>query len=170
SATMWIAFGAAGVVITDHVWYFAGHLGGDRLLRLYCRLTFSSPDCVGRTTDWFKRYGALTIVVGRFVAAVRVLAWPLARGHGVGYPVFLALDVTAALVWTSTWVGLGWVFRARWVPHSGHAPRGGRVLRRPVVPGFRRGSLGGPRARSRRDACLHRLSGLAPPSSAFRRV
>ena len=93
SVTMVIASGAAGVVITDHVWYFAGHLGGDRLLRLYCRLTFSSPDCARRTTDWFKRYGPLTIVVGRFVAAVRVLAWPMARGHGVRYPLFLALDV-----------------------------------------------------------------------------
>src|SRR4030095_2839377 len=114
SATMWIAFGAAGVVITDHVWYFAGHLGGDRLLRLYCRLTFSSPDCVGRTTDWFKRFGALTIVVGRFVAAVRVLAWPLARENGVGYVTFLALDLLAAFVWTAIWVGLGWLLGSRW--------------------------------------------------------
>ena len=43
SAMMVIAFGAAGVVITDHVWYFAGHLGGDRLLRLYCRLPSAHP-------------------------------------------------------------------------------------------------------------------------------
>lgn len=109
-----IALGTAGVVITDHVWYCAGSLGGDRLLRLYCRLTFSSPDCVQRTTDWFKRFGTLTIVVGRFVAAVRVLAWPLARDHGVGYATFLALDVAAALAWTAIWVGLGWLLGARW--------------------------------------------------------
>ena len=114
SAVMVIALGTAGVVITDHVWYCAGSLGGDRLLRLYCRLTFSSPDCVQRTTDWFKRFGALTIVVGRFVAVVRVLAWPLARDHGVGYPTFLALDVAAALTWTAIWVGLGWLLGARW--------------------------------------------------------
>ena len=72
--------------MTDHVWYFAGPLGGDRLLRLYCWLTFSPPDCVRRTTDWCKRFGALIIVVGRFVAVVRVLTWPLARDHGVSYP------------------------------------------------------------------------------------
>jgi len=121
SVTMVIASGAAGVVITDHVWYFAGHLGGDRLLRLYCRLTFNSPDCVGRTTDWFKRYGPLTIVVGRFVAAVRVLAWPMARGHSVRYPLFLALDVAAALAWTSIWVGLGWFLGDRWSQASAEA-------------------------------------------------
>ncbi len=114
NAVLVIALGTAGVVITDHVWYCAGPLGGDRLLRLYCRLTFSSPDCVRRTTDWFKRFGTLTIVVGRFVAAVRVLAWPLARDHGVGYATFLALDVAAALAWTAVWVGLGWLVGARW--------------------------------------------------------
>jgi membrane protein DedA with SNARE-associated domain len=114
NAVLVIALGTAGVVITDHVWYCAGSLGGDRLLRLYCRLTFSSPDCVQRTTDWFKRFGTLTIVVGRFVAAVRVLAWPLARDHGVGYAMFLALDVAAALAWTAIWVGLGWLLGARW--------------------------------------------------------
>jgi membrane protein DedA with SNARE-associated domain len=114
NALVVIALGTAGVVITDHVWYFAGWLGSDRLLRLYCRLTFSSPECVQRTTDWFKRFGTLTIVVGRFVAVVRVLAWPLARDHGVGYATFLALDVAAALTWTAIWVGLGWLLGARW--------------------------------------------------------
>ena len=121
SAPVIIALGAAGVLITDHLWYFAGSLGGDRLLRLYCWLTFSSPDCVRRTTDRFKRFGALTIVVGRFVAGVRLLAWPLARQHGVGYPTFLALDTVAALVWTSIWVGLGWFLGDRWANASTEA-------------------------------------------------
>jgi membrane protein DedA with SNARE-associated domain len=114
SALLVIALGTAGIVITDHLWYFGGALGGDRLLRFYCRVTFSSPDCVQRTTDWFKRFGPLVIVVGRFVAAVRVLAWPLARDHGVSYPTFLALEVPTALAWTSLWVGLGWLLGARW--------------------------------------------------------
>ena len=121
SVTMVILMGTAGVVVTDHIWYFAGPLGGDRLLRLYCWLTFSPPDCVRRTSDWFKRYGALTIVIGRFVAAVRVLAWPMARGHGVSYPLFLALDLVAALVWTSIWVGLGWFLGDRWSQASAEA-------------------------------------------------
>jgi membrane protein DedA with SNARE-associated domain len=114
SALALIALGGAGVVVTDHLWYFAGSLGGDRLLRLYCRLTFSSPDCVARATDWFRRFGPLVIVVGRFVAVVRVLAWPLARDHGVGYITFLLLDLSAALAWTTLWVGLGWLLGAHW--------------------------------------------------------
>jgi membrane protein DedA with SNARE-associated domain len=109
-----IALGTLGLMITDHAWYLARPLRSDRLVRLYCRLTFSSPDCVGRTTDWFRRFGALTILAGRFVAVVRVLAWPLARDHGVRYPTFLALDAIAALVWTAQWAGFGWLLGAHW--------------------------------------------------------
>jgi len=61
-----------------------------------------------RTADWFDRYGALTIVIGRFFAGVRLLAWPLARPHGVGYPTFLLFDAIGSLLWSSVWVGLGW--------------------------------------------------------------
>jgi membrane protein DedA with SNARE-associated domain len=118
SLTLIIALGAAGVVITDHLWYFAGSLGGDRLLRLYCRLTFSRPGCVERTGDWFKRFGPLVILVGRFVAAVRVLGWPPAREHGVGYLTFVAIEVPAALLWTATWVGAGWLLGPRWAQAS----------------------------------------------------
>jgi len=109
-----IALGTLGLVIVDHVWYFVRPLRSDRLVRLYCRLTLSAPDCVQRTTGWFERFGALTIVAGRWVAIVRVVAWPLAREHGVTYPTFLALDVLAALAWTTKWAGLGWLLGAHW--------------------------------------------------------
>lgn len=116
-----IAFGALGLIIVDHVWYLARPLRSDRLVRLYCRVTFSSPDCVERTTGWFRRFGAFTIVAGRFVAVVRVLAWPMARDHGVNYPTFLALDVVAALAWSIKWAGLGWLLGARWSEASAEA-------------------------------------------------
>jgi membrane protein DedA with SNARE-associated domain len=109
-----IGFGALGLIITDHLWYFARPLRSERLVRLYCRMTFSSPDCVQRTKDWFRRFGAFTIVAGRFVAVIRVLAWPLARDHGVRYPTFLVLDVLAALAWNAKWAGLGWLLGAHW--------------------------------------------------------
>ena len=101
--------GAAGVAITDHFWYFTGALGADRVVRAFCRWTLNSELNRRRTADWFDRYGALTIVLGRFFAGVRLLAWPLARPHGVGYPTFLAFDAIGSLVWSSVWVALGWL-------------------------------------------------------------
>jgi membrane protein DedA with SNARE-associated domain len=118
SALALIALGTGGVVLADHLWYFAGALGGGRLLRLYCRLTFSSPDCEPHAAGWLRRFGSLVIVVGRFVAVVRVFAWPLAREHGVGYLTFVLLDVPAALAWTALWVGLGWLLGVGWAEAS----------------------------------------------------
>ena len=103
-----VLLGAAGVAITDHFWYFTGSLGLDRVVRAFCRWTLNSELCKRRTADWFDRYGALTIVLGRFFAGVRLLAWPLARPHGVGYPTFLLFDAIGSLLWSAVWVGLGW--------------------------------------------------------------
>jgi len=45
---------------------------------------------------------------------VRALAWPVAATHGVGYLTFLLLDLVAAGLWTTLWVGLGWMVGERW--------------------------------------------------------
>jgi membrane protein DedA with SNARE-associated domain len=109
-----IAVGALGAMLTDHVWYFAGWFDTKRLLALYCRWTFSSGACVTRTSDYFRRFGALTIIIGRYVAGVRVFAWPLARKSGIGYALFLVYDAVGAVLWTATWVLLGWLMGDRW--------------------------------------------------------
>jgi membrane protein DedA with SNARE-associated domain len=101
--------GAAGVALTDQLWYFTGVLGAERVVRALCRWTLSSELSPRRTAEWFNRYGALTIVLGRFFAGVRLLAWPLARPHGVGYPTFLVADALGSLAWSGVWVGLGWL-------------------------------------------------------------
>jgi membrane protein DedA with SNARE-associated domain len=115
-----VALGAVGTMLGDHLWYFAGARGSDRLLRLYCRFSVSSGRCRRRTGDWFRRYGALTILVGRFVAGVRLLAWPLARDHGIGYGAFLLYDVAGALSWSVLWVGIGWLVGERWRAVADH--------------------------------------------------
>jgi len=46
--------GAAGVAVTDHLWYFTGSLGLDRVVRAFCRWTLNSELCARRTADWFR--------------------------------------------------------------------------------------------------------------------
>jgi membrane protein DedA with SNARE-associated domain len=128
-----ILLGAAGVAITDQFWYWAGALGAQHLLRLFCRFTLNSELCPRRTADWFERYGTLTIALGRFVAGVRLLAWPLARPHGVRYSTFVLVDAVAALLWSSVWVGLGWLLGEHAVDTAGEAGWIGVVM---VAAGF----------------------------------
>ena len=109
-----IGLGTLTVLAVDHLWYFAGSIAEGPLLRLVKWLTARSARSARRTArEYFERWGALTFVVGRFVAVVRILAWPLARATGISYPRFVVLDAFAALLWTSTWVGLGYLLGPR---------------------------------------------------------
>ncbi len=109
-----IGVATIAAVLGDHVWYVAGRLGRHRLLRLYCRLSLSSGRCVQRAQRYVERFGPLAIVLGRFVAGVRLFATPLAGTGALGYPRFLAYEIVGALLWSATFIGLGYVLGDHW--------------------------------------------------------
>jgi membrane-associated protein len=109
-----IVLSAVAAVLMDHVWYLVGVWGGARLLRVFGRVTGWTVADADAARAYFTRYGAATIVLGRFFTSVRAIAWPVASNHGVGYPMFLALDLAAAALWASLWVLLGWMVGERW--------------------------------------------------------
>ena len=80
-----IGLGTLAVLAVDHLWYFAGSIAGGPMMRLVKWLTARSTRATRRTAqEYFERWGALTFVIGRFVAVVRILAWPLARSSARG--------------------------------------------------------------------------------------
>jgi membrane protein DedA with SNARE-associated domain len=102
------AAGALGAVVGDHLWYAAGRLGAaDRLTRLYCKLSLASGRCEARARSRFDRFGPLAIVIGRFVAGVRLLAAPMAGGGAISYPRFLLFDLIGGVAWAGLFVALG---------------------------------------------------------------
>lgn len=112
-----IALAAAAAMLMDLAWYVLARWGGDRVIALYRKL----PGWRGRrrrgdpsAADYFARYGAATIPLGRFFATVRAFAWPMAATRGVGYAQFLALDLVAAVAWAALWVLLGASVGAGW--------------------------------------------------------
>jgi membrane protein DedA with SNARE-associated domain len=112
--TLIVGLAAVAVLAVDHLWYFAGSIAEGPMVRLAKWLTARSRREACRTArEYFDRWGGLTFVVGRFVAVIRVVAWPLARATGISYVRFLVLDALAATLWTTTWVGLGFVLGAQ---------------------------------------------------------
>lgn len=114
SVAVIVVLGAVAAMIMDHVWYLGGVWGSERLLRFCRRFTACSAADSDIASGYFTRYGAATIVVGRFFTSVRALAWPVAAAHGVGYPKFLLLDLVGAGLWSALWVLLGWMVGDRW--------------------------------------------------------
>ena len=99
---------AAGTVCGDHILYLMGRLGGDKVVSLYCRWTLGSAHCVKKAKDYFRRYGGLTIIIGRFVTSVRIFATALAGAGGIRYPLFLLFDVVGALMSATVFVFFGY--------------------------------------------------------------
>jgi membrane protein DedA with SNARE-associated domain len=109
-----IALGALGAAAGDHLWYLAGRFGGDRLLRLLRRVAFSSRRSYNKARAYYEKFSGTTIIIGRFVAAVRILTFPLAAQSGIAYPRFLFFDLVGAIVWTAVWVLLGYAVGDQW--------------------------------------------------------
>jgi membrane protein DedA with SNARE-associated domain len=106
--------GAVGALAGDHLWYFSGRVGGRRLLNAYCKLSLGSKQCQSRARDYFKRFGPLTIIIGRFVAGVRIFTAPMAGTGIISYPRYLLFDALGALLWSGIFVVLGYLLGDRW--------------------------------------------------------
>jgi membrane protein DedA with SNARE-associated domain len=102
--------GMAGAMIGDHLWYFGGRLARGRLQTLYRWVAGRQGQAAVEATDYLRRYGGGVVVIGRFVATVRVLVWPFAGARGIGYGRFLAWDLVAATLWAGAFVGGGYLF------------------------------------------------------------
>ncbi|MBI3014260.1 MAG: DedA family protein [Candidatus Tectomicrobia bacterium] len=72
-------------LIGDSIGYWMGRLGGHGLLKLYCRLTLGSGDCMENALDFYRRRGPAAVILGRFIVGVRGFLFPLA-GSARGSP------------------------------------------------------------------------------------
>ena len=114
SLAAFIALGALGAMLTDQVWFWTATRGGVWLIDTYRRLTRRPSAGPAAGADALVRYGPLSVVLGRFFTVVRLVAWPVLVRNGLSWPRFLILDALGAFVWSSIWVGLGWIVGEQW--------------------------------------------------------
>ena len=109
-----IGVGALGAMLVDQVWYVTVTRGSNWIIDAYCRMRGRERRCSDDAIEYFRRYGAGTLIRGRFFTVVRLLVWPVAASHGLGYGRFVILDVAGASLWASIWVLLGWFVGEHW--------------------------------------------------------
>jgi membrane protein DedA with SNARE-associated domain len=108
-----IGLAAAGALAGDHLLYALGRLGDERVQGFYCRWTGTGSGCIAKTRDYFDRFGALAIGLGRFVFSLRLLAALLAGSGALPYWRFLLLDTLGAVTWAAALILLGWFLGRR---------------------------------------------------------
>jgi membrane protein DedA with SNARE-associated domain/rhodanese-related sulfurtransferase len=102
-----IAVVAAGMLAGNAVWFAAGRRYGSGVLKLLCRLSLSPDTCVRRTEDAFGRWGWSSLILGRFIPGVSLVAPPLAGALGMSWSKFVAVSTASAAIWATAAVGAG---------------------------------------------------------------
>jgi membrane protein DedA with SNARE-associated domain len=108
---MVLAAAMAGTVLGDVLLFFIGRYSGWGFLGFLCRLSVSPETCILRSAESFYKRGKLTLVFAKFVPGINTMAPPLAGSMRMRFGQFLQFDVLGALVYTSTYIGLGYLGR-----------------------------------------------------------
>lgn len=103
----------ATTLIGNSVWFAAGRRNGAGALTLLCRVSLSPDACIARTEGAFGRWGGLSLVMGRFLPGVSLIAPPLAGALGMRWSRFLLLTGAGAVLYGLVLVGAGMLFRAQ---------------------------------------------------------
>lgn len=96
-------------VAGDAVGYLFGKKVGPRIFSRPKSFWFN-PAHIERTRTFFERYGAKTILLSRFLPAVRTVAPIMAGIGGMRYRVFAIYNAIGALVWAGGLTLLGYLF------------------------------------------------------------
>jgi membrane protein DedA with SNARE-associated domain/rhodanese-related sulfurtransferase len=114
-------------LLADGLWFWLGRKWGSQVMRLLCRLTADPRKCSRDAHDRFSRYGLPLLCVAKFIPGLDGLMPPLAGAEAVSPTAFLALDAIGSLIWSSFYVGVGYVFSEQleiavgWAKHFGTA-------------------------------------------------
>lgn len=89
--------------------YQLGRRRGGPMLNLVCRISLEPDSCVRRAEQLFARHGARSLVIARLVPALETVAPVLAGVFRMRFRYFLVCTMTGMLIWSVTFVGLGYV-------------------------------------------------------------
>ena len=109
---LWLVIGGIVAVTlpVDLVWYELGRWRGAWVLNGLCRLTLERDVCVRRTQNVFARHGVRTLLVAKFVPGLTTVLPPLAGVFGVPRLKFALYDIAGSVLWSSFWLGVGFLF------------------------------------------------------------
>jgi membrane-associated protein len=96
-------------VIGDTINYWVGHYLGRKIVD-NPRITFINQEHIDKTEQFYKKYGAKTIILARFVPIVRTFA-PFVAGIGsMHYSKFIFYNVIGGIAWVGLFTLVGYFF------------------------------------------------------------
>lgn len=108
-----VAVAALAGLLGDQVWYILGRVRGRSVLQFLCSITLNPDSCVSRTENIFVRHGLRSLLVAKFVPGLSTVGPPLAGMLKVSPMRFVLWDLAGILLWASSAITLGVIFRTQ---------------------------------------------------------
>jgi membrane protein DedA with SNARE-associated domain len=99
------------LLIGDTAQFWLGRYTGWALLGLLCRLSMNPETCILRSAESFYKRGKATLVIAKFVPGINTMAAPLAGSMRMRFGQFLRLDFAGALLYSVTYLMVGYLSR-----------------------------------------------------------
>ena len=100
-----------GLVLGDSTQFWLGRYSGWAILAFLCRLSMNPETCILRSAESFYKRGKLTLVVAKFIPGINTMAAPLAGSMKMRFGQFLRLDFAGALLYSMTYLLVGYLSR-----------------------------------------------------------
>lgn len=97
----------SGSIIGDSTGYWTGRFMGKSLFKREDSFLFK-PSRVEKANKFFKKYGAKTIIMARFIPIVRTFAPLVIGASGLAYGTFLTFSVLGGVLWIFSMVLAGY--------------------------------------------------------------
>ncbi len=105
-----IGFSVAACLLGDMVWFGLGRYRGRQALTLLCRISFEPDACVRRTENLFITHGIRALILAKFIPGLSTLAPALAGLFKISIGRFFVFNGAGALLWSFSFLFLGYVF------------------------------------------------------------
>jgi membrane protein DedA with SNARE-associated domain len=99
------------LLLGDTVQFWLGRYMGWLLLGFLCRVSINPETCILRSAESFYKRGKVTLVIAKFIPGVNTMAAPLAGSMRMRFGQFLYLDFAGALLYSSTYLLVGYLSR-----------------------------------------------------------
>lgn len=111
--TLAVMTAAAGVLLTDGIWYAIGRRGSHRFIKLYCKMSFGSPACLEKAENQLHHFGPRSLIYARFIPGFRTFAAPMSGMSNVPFHLFFMYDGIGTILWASLGVSVGMTFASQ---------------------------------------------------------
>jgi membrane protein DedA with SNARE-associated domain len=104
----------AGTICGISIGYFIGRRLGRPFLEKYAAKMRINSEHLGKAEEWYDKYGKFSVFIGYFIPGVRHLTAIFAGIAGMPYRVFALHAFAGGLLWTVTFVTMGYYLGEKW--------------------------------------------------------